>query len=421
MFIWCLCASNRHHRASAATILPMDYLGYDLVEEIVGYLPPEDVDVISRVAAESPGLPAWSLAADEQLEKRFLLDIHISIDEEDDKKKSPTIRLSAVKILSDELEEVPWNFTQWRYAAIRNITIKPKSIYDTHQGTPTDLKKVLRIVSLPVDHRAEGSLSVTGDARSPAAGALVWKILRATQKLFVKVHLTHLRSDPSGAFEDFVADYIDRGVFLDDLRCFGDQTEQNRICAAVAPLFGRKRGRPLTLMLSKVRFEFEDIERILEEWLKSDGAYEDKKLGVRAHCLRNAAWRTITDKFNFVGNAEGGFIAHPMKRSSLHITRKTIHVVRYQRWHDRVDFRWIESVINRWKHRSGRYLLRGEKRLSIVFSTTGDSDKFIGKYGPMMTTSYPHLTIDHPSDKPVYIAVAKKTELFDICVRGWPH
>uniref|UniRef100_A0A1I8AGN7 F-box domain-containing protein n=1 Tax=Steinernema glaseri TaxID=37863 RepID=A0A1I8AGN7_9BILA len=79
----------------------MDYLSYDLVEEVVSYLPRPDVETVSRVAGRSSALDNWSVISDDQLERRFLLDIYVYLQgfEREEKKEemSPRIRICVQK------------------------------------------------------------------------------------------------------------------------------------------------------------------------------------------------------------------------------------------------------------------------------------------------------------------------------------
>uniref|UniRef100_A0A1I8A039 Annexin n=1 Tax=Steinernema glaseri TaxID=37863 RepID=A0A1I8A039_9BILA len=82
--------------------LDMDQLSTDLIEEFRSYLPPVDVATTAKVASRSPGLENWSAEAEDELEKRFLLDVCVGVQNSNGE---PKVMLSLKKILPDGGEE----------------------------------------------------------------------------------------------------------------------------------------------------------------------------------------------------------------------------------------------------------------------------------------------------------------------------
>uniref|UniRef100_A0A1I7YVC5 F-box domain-containing protein n=1 Tax=Steinernema glaseri TaxID=37863 RepID=A0A1I7YVC5_9BILA len=380
----------------------MDHLSYDLVEEVVTYLPPTDVKTIARVASRSPELEYWGIAAEDQLDNRFLLDVDVIVQELNPEDNDPKVRLSVKKILSDDTEE-PWNFKQWRFAWIRNVTIKmctdAREVTDGVAG----MDEVLRVVSLPIDPSAQASLKLTDDCtptffihdtdrdtlgevpESPVAG-LSWKLLWATQKAFAKVDVQHPFFKNARLLEEVVTQYIRCAVFLEELDVHGrwgsSQLASRNLSSEIAPLFGQALGRPLSLRFPSISFRMGDVARILKSWLKSDGIYEEKVISVR-RMLVSLSDLTNQKKFSsMVVLSRSGYLAHPSKGSTLCIDHYQMSIEEFEPWHVPVSFEWIDSVIEKWKKGDGFYVYAKHTDLYFVFEEADDWEKLVEKYGP---------------------------------------
>uniref|UniRef100_A0A1I7ZJ62 F-box domain-containing protein n=1 Tax=Steinernema glaseri TaxID=37863 RepID=A0A1I7ZJ62_9BILA len=367
----------------------MDFLPYDLVEEVVNYLPRADVETIARVAARSPELEAWNLASEYQLEKRFTLDVHVRIKQTEG---GPRITMSVLKNRPNY--STGWNYTKWSYAWIREVTIEQTVPWEG-QRAEVQMLQALRCVSLPVDPSVHASLtSASGvgvleccsryvDKYGAEETDLYWKMLRATQKEFVNVTVRAGNRDPRGAIEEFAADFIQRGHFLESLDCRILSRWQGTLFGAIAPLFGRVRGRPLKIDLGLFHQDPEEIQLCVDNWWKSDGIFEDIEVSYRVDIFENAEkddrlCESIRNKYKTaVINRHRVVLAHPSRRSSLFIENERIEIMKFRPWHIPVDFAWMESLINRWDE---------NVMFDIRFLTFQDEDdwlKLVEKYGPL--------------------------------------
>uniref|UniRef100_A0A1I7ZV45 F-box domain-containing protein n=1 Tax=Steinernema glaseri TaxID=37863 RepID=A0A1I7ZV45_9BILA len=390
----------------------MDHLFYDLVEGIVNFLPRKDVETIDRVAARSPVLKNWSIAAEYHLEKRFLLDVDVRVEEHKKKKIEPRVRLIAKKILPDGSQEI-WKAKpgspQWMYAWLRNVTISSRYSTITTRSQEAEMHRrdvMLRTVTLPVDPSAGASLR--GDF--PVASDLFWKIVQATQKDFVRVEMKRSGKDPSVACKEAVADCIGRGAYLEHLSYVDARSVQKKLWEAIAAQFSGRRGRPLKIHLQQyVSFEYEEIGHIIESWLASDGTYEDKTVSYRTPRRLHATWPLLKEKYHFVMERKHvGYLAHPTRRSSLYIDKNMISVVKFYPWHVPVDFKWVDSLIDDWKEGNGRSVLEGQQRFFFSFQSEDDWSKLLEKYEH---ENERHIEISHPSNT-VPLEMRKTGELF---------
>uniref|UniRef100_A0A1I7ZTH5 F-box domain-containing protein n=1 Tax=Steinernema glaseri TaxID=37863 RepID=A0A1I7ZTH5_9BILA len=400
----------------------MDHLLYDLVEEVVNYLPRDDVKTIAKVAATSRSLKNWSIAAEDHLENRFLLDVHASVLDldPDEEEVLPFTVLSVKKGLPyDRSKE--WDFTGWRYAWIRNITIETTIHHRPFERA--DMQKVLRVASLPVDPSARGLLKVEhnvdaseDDVSEPEsydsydllrvgnqAVGLSWEILRVTQKEFVNVHLQGSYEGVEGDFAEFAAGCVEKGMFLEKFCCIDTYEPLGKIFRAAAPLFGRRRRTPLKFELSQASFESADLDAIIDRWWNSDGTWgqiemmwwlrEDPEFDVRPTYIIGG------ERIPFVETPIGAYVAHPTRRSTLAIDMEHVRLVRFQPWHIPVDFEWMDSVIEKWKQGNGFFVCRGARDFVLDFKAPEDLQKVEEKYGPWeKKKDYWAIHIAHPSN-----------------------
>uniref|UniRef100_A0A1I7Z130 F-box domain-containing protein n=1 Tax=Steinernema glaseri TaxID=37863 RepID=A0A1I7Z130_9BILA len=319
----------------------MDHLSYDLVEEVVGYLPRRDVETIARASSRSMALERWNIAAEDQL--------------------------------------------------------------DNHDYT-----------EFVVDRLGRRTVGIS------------WKMLQATQKnAFADVVLRHYKNGDPDAFGDLLSNWIQRGGIWEKLRCDGSFPLKKAI-EAVAPLFGRNRGRPLELELPDlpdVCINLDLVLLIVDNWWNSDGAFEEKRVAWKKS-RRPSVWNRVENKskrrkkcnHNFImgEDLDNGYLAHHSGRSSLFLSLEGIRIEKFQPWHLPVDFQWIDSVIAKWKEGQGFYVFGEARNFVFAWKSDQDWDEFKAKYGEVY--SYQWLELTHWSEI-LKLRVSKHRKWFELEVR----
>uniref|UniRef100_A0A1I8AS06 F-box domain-containing protein n=1 Tax=Steinernema glaseri TaxID=37863 RepID=A0A1I8AS06_9BILA len=424
----------------------MDHLTYRLVEEITSYLPRTDVETIARVAARSPRLQNWSIASEDQLDRRVALKVCVHLQgfkrEENETERNPRILLSVQKLLSDGSRE-EWDFTGWRYAWIQFINIKASVIDDlsTMEASAetfkeSDIDQVLRLVSLSVDlstfkvlseensrfwkeNAARSCLHIEnacyGGGTPRNLVDLFWKTIGKTRKEFVSVAIDTKFLDVLGPFDLFVTQFIERGAFLEYLSYYDQSALMSRICEATAPWFGKTRGRPLNVSLPCNDLKADEIGLIIDAWLQSDGTFEEK--GVEWGIIHDfSVWFTVKAKYEALRRVPyGRYLAHPTKSSSLFIKHNVIHVVKFEPWHVPVDFERIDSLIGKWREGCGFYAWRGKRTFYFSFKDADDWEKLVEKYGPTVDGEN-RLPIAHLTGT-TFLEVIKSVDWIEIRVK----
>uniref|UniRef100_A0A1I7YBD6 F-box domain-containing protein n=1 Tax=Steinernema glaseri TaxID=37863 RepID=A0A1I7YBD6_9BILA len=392
----------------------MDHLPFDRVEEIANFLPRKDVGTIARVAARSPGLENWSVVSDDQLERRVLLEVCVHLQgfkhKENEEEKSPRIRISVQKLLSDGSRE-EWDFKNWRYAWIHTlyITASPReepldTVAPKRAFKESDVRQAMSLVSLPVDPSVRTRLSIAtecaGEGELPDKLVdLFWDTVEETQKGFVDVSATG--DDVDVALESFVAYCIEQGAFLEELSYYnsleGDEGHAV-VYNAVASLFGETRGRPLYVYLEGLVLDFDYIEIVIDDWLLSDGIYEMKTVEGANHMFGEEQHEKWEDMLSAIGDNE-------------------IRVVKFEPWHVPVDLKWIDALIKNWREGCGFYVWRGEGNFSFRLKKNRYWKKLVEEHGPAVERKEQLvLSIAHPKS-PIFLEVRKSETQFEIGVK----
>uniref|UniRef100_A0A1I7YIZ6 F-box domain-containing protein n=1 Tax=Steinernema glaseri TaxID=37863 RepID=A0A1I7YIZ6_9BILA len=385
------CAFSEAGRSGEMRISSMDYLPYDLVEEVVSYLFFPDVETIAKVAGRSPDLENWSIASEDQLDRRVILDVCVHLQGYNDG-RNPRIRVSAQHWLPNGSWE-QWDFKIWRYAWIQDVRITASLDDDlSTMETPreafqeSDIDQAMRLVSLPVDSSDRPLLRIRNHCDSDSAPDnlvnLFSKIVGKTRKEFVTMLLKNVYGHAVDAFGSFVADSIERGAFLRFLSYNGPFSSLRSICETIASLLGKRKGKVLGVRLPQVSLEANDVELIVNAWLQSDGTFESKRVSWDETSGRTV-WSKVKAKYNnMVRTPYGGYLAHPTKRSSLLISSGGISTRNFEPWHLQVDFQSIDSFIGKWREGCGFYAWRGQWIFYFNFKEADDWEKLLEKYGP---------------------------------------
>ncbi|KAK0400659.1 hypothetical protein QR680_015375 [Steinernema hermaphroditum] len=331
----------------------MDFLPYDLVDHLAHFLPEADLQTIAKITGNQPELENWNLVAHEHLEQRFVLDVNVYIEvcrekheekkEEEEERakriknwwrsrargrrkeenKMPKIRFFIEKWLPGGGTEW-WDFKNRRYASLRCVRVHVQADFEelpcnVNLYRATNLESVLRIISLPVDRSAipEGFLFVHLHQLDDPEMSVASKMLHAVQKTFAEVNIHITRSLNSGVedptIEDFLYDCFNEGVFLEEMDVYCCDIRKRKVIGAIASLFGKKRTRPLKVIISE--FGSHEIERFIESWVKSEGHNGEKEVIWKES---DRSWEQLRRKYRLRANRLT--LPHPTKRSSLHIS-----------------------------------------------------------------------------------------------------
>uniref|UniRef100_A0A1I7Y8K7 FBA_2 domain-containing protein n=1 Tax=Steinernema glaseri TaxID=37863 RepID=A0A1I7Y8K7_9BILA len=217
---------------------------------------------------------------------------------------------------------------------------------------------------------------------------LSWKILKAAKKnAFAHVSLKHYKNGDPDEFADFAVDYVERGNSLEKLRCSGSFPHK-KVIKAVAPLFGRYRGRPLAVEFPENPINPDLVRSIVDKWWDSNEIFEEKQI-VWGWSRRSSVWNHIENKnkskkkFNHkftMRDLSTGYLAHHSRCSTLSISLYGICIEKLQPWHVPVDFMWINLLIAKWKEGNGFYVYEEERDIHFTWKSDDDWDKFKRKY-----------------------------------------
>ncbi|KAK0427284.1 hypothetical protein QR680_010151 [Steinernema hermaphroditum] len=380
----------------------MDLLPYDLVDHLVQFLPRKDLETITKVACWRPELSNWQLMAEQHLEERYLLDIRVDIlqqnepegapkrmkleggDETDDKSKEIQVSMEK-RLFTGELVG-PWDFKKLQYASLRDVWISCYRLDGNGKHQPFEMHQNALFI--------DGSSLWIFCSRGSSDVDIALQIAQVMQKTFNRVSFCASSNGVNLMVEDFVTEYINRGMFVEKMDFSCEDFEKERISEdRIVSLFKEKRPNSLSVGLPAETLSYENIWKILEHWMTSDGYVAGYK-ELRMRMPKNE-WPTL--RWQWRGDHD--FLPHPSKRSSLLLSTDGLKIMKFAPWHLPVNFDWIDSVIDDWKARDGKYLYRNNRELRLL--TEGqDWDKMELKYGPLMIkTTGEHLPlIAHPSN-----------------------
>ncbi|KAK0408129.1 hypothetical protein QR680_003789 [Steinernema hermaphroditum] len=370
----------------------MDELPYDLVDHLIHFLPLSDITTIAEAAADKPELENWSLVAENHIEERVILDIDVYIPKPDILIHSPKRRKSAdgfeqplesIRVSlrkRGECAEV-WDDKSWRYTWIGRLRIHSTELFLTTDHRSSDVQELLRIAKMPVDpgqsllciQNVNQSRWISGGCKETDVAL---DIARAFQKTFAEVTISNCSNGQNSKLEDFVIDYINGEGSLLHLgfdTCI--DVQRQAVAGAVVSLF-KKKSYPgtsiLRVDLPPGTLRSCDVERLIENWRNTDGRFE---LRMR---MRSNDWTAIRSNLELVN----GYLAHPMKMSSLFCCNYCISTTRFEDWHLPATFEWIEGLINDWKNGDGLCIYKGQRQVKL-FMEREEWLELAEKYGPL--------------------------------------
>ncbi|KAK0427415.1 hypothetical protein QR680_010218 [Steinernema hermaphroditum] len=333
----------------------MDLLPYDLVDHLVQFLPRNDLETITNVACGRPELSNWQLMAEQHLEERYLLDIRIFVqDQNEPKSTAKRMKLEEGEEIDDKNEEIqvyvekhrftgelvgPWDFKKLQYASLRDVSISfhPWNVSKKHR--PWERQKLLSILSLPVatrtDSSTRSSLSVSSgyhwipDSRDSRFAELALKMIQVVQKTFAKVDIRMTSNGTNLRIEDFIQDYVDQGTFVEHMRFSCGGFEKQRIFQkGIVSLFKERRRTPLTVQIPDNFLTHHNIQQILEHWKNSDGfvashkdvsQWKDGSGDFVVGQLRKATVGLSFNVWQCINDNHQAFYVHPRANSRLKI------------------------------------------------------------------------------------------------------
>ncbi|KAK0408355.1 hypothetical protein QR680_003904 [Steinernema hermaphroditum] len=350
----------------------MDFLPYDLVDHLIEFLPLNDVKTIVKATVGNRDLATWTRTAEEHLRERYLLDVNVYLEEQGDcDKMSPErprleneqnnvimVRMYIEKRLFGGTRPLAaWDFKNWRHARLGKVEFY--ACWPDCCAVPypqADPEEVVRVISLPV--------ALKNEARQPSSLGFSYlcphqldpalNMANSVQKTFTTLTWSDCWNGSYGKVNDFLCSYLDREVFLEELRIYIEDVwmlEDGPLSERIIALFERKSSLKLAVGTIPV-FQQDDI---ITHWKKSGGMYRGYKEFYMCDCWQ----RTENCK------------------------------------HEPINLEWMDSWIARWKNSDGFYVHEGKRKMKLLMNDE-EWEKFIGKYSTVGEGLKTSLSIDHP-------------------------
>ncbi|KAK0415722.1 hypothetical protein QR680_012084 [Steinernema hermaphroditum] len=345
----------------------MDQLPSDLVDHLAHFLSRKDLRTIARAAVGKRELNNWAVVAEDHQEERYLLDVDICLPLRNSNEQQK-ILLSVRKQLFNAEGSEQWDFKKRNFAWIRSVIISPNSLTDGHR--PCNFEEVVRVLSIPVVPREDGRSELTLRALNAPLMELALKMVNAAGKTFTALEFISCRNGVDLRVEEFVNDYLGKEASLQRLVINCTSLNKGRIFVSLLSLFNSKRRRSLRVCLPRSPFNVREISAFVQDWLKSDGAFEKK--GIHWRNLGTIlGWEDIKKEYNPVA----GYIMHPTRNSSLELDYDHFRIVKLEHQHLPVTADWIHALITKWKQGNGLRLHRETKKMNVVLTSEDEWHK----------------------------------------------